>query len=120
MLNSYQIKKTRELQNFLAKKYLEKVASLIENFKNAYKCSPLQFIKANYYYFERFELDKNKILTRILTLPALVDEYNFHEFQIILDYAQYNKPLNRDWEYRNVDFILFIDGIKKDIKDYEL
>lgn len=120
MLNTYQIKKTRELQNFLAKIYLEKVGSKIENFKNLYKCSPLQFIKVNYYYFETFDLDKNKVLTRILSLPLEVEKYDFHDFQIILDYAQYNKPLNRDWEYHNVDFILFIDGIKKDIKDYVL
>lgn len=120
MLNTYQLKKTRELQNFLAKRYLEKVGSQIKNFKNSYKCSPLQFVKVNYHYFETFDLDKKKILTRILNLPHLVDEYNFHDFQIILDYVQYNKPLNRDWEYRNVDFILFIDDIKKDIKEYEL
>ena len=120
MLNTYQIKKARELQNFLAKKYLEKVDSQIKDFKNSYKCSPLQFIKVNYYYFETFGLDKDKILSRILRLPLLVDEYNFHDFQIILDYVQYNKVLNRDWEYCNVDFILFIDSIKKDIKDYEL
>lgn len=116
MLNTYQIKKTRELQNFLAKKYLEKVGSKIENFKNSYKCSPLQFIKVNYYYFEAFSLDKNKVLTRILLLPLEVEKNDFHDFQTILDYVQYNKALNRDWEYRNVDFILFIDGIKKDIK----
>ena len=120
MLNTYQIKKTRELQNFLAKKYLEKVGSQIKDFKKPYKCSPLQFIKVNYYYFETFGLDKNKVLTRILTLPLEVEKNDFHDFQIILDYAQYNKSLNRDWEYRNVDFILFIDTIKKDIKEYEL
>lgn len=120
MLNTYQIKKTRELQNFLVKKYLEKLGPQIKNFKNSYKCSPLQFIKVNYYYFDTFDLDKKKILVRILSLPTLVDEYNFHDFQIILDYVQYNKVLNRDWEYRNVNFILFIDSIKKDIKDYEL
>lgn len=116
MLNTYQIKRTRELQNFLAKKYLEKVGSQIKNFKTSYKCSALQFIKVNYYYFETFELDKNKILTRILTLPLEVEKHNFHDFQAILDYVQYNKVLNRDYEYRDVDFILFIDGIKKDIK----
>ena len=120
MLNTYQIKKTRELQNFLAKKYLEKVGSQFKDFKNSYKCSPLQFIKVNYYYFEAFGLDKNKVLTRILTLPLEVEKFNFHDFQIILNYVQYNSPLNRDWEYRNVKFILFIDGIKKDIKNYEL
>lgn len=120
MLNTYQLKKTRQLQNFLAKKYLEKVGSQIKNFKNSYKCSPLQFIKVNYYYFETFGLDKNKVLTRILSLPLEVEKNDFHNFQIILDYAQYNKVLNRDWEYRNVDFILFIDSIKKDIKNYEL
>ena len=120
MLNTYQLKKTRELQNFLAKKYLEKVESQVKNFKNSYKCSPLQFIKVNYYYFETFGLDKNKILTRILTLPLEVEKNDFHEFQIILDYVRYNKVLNRDWEYRNVNFILFIDEIKKDIKNYGL
>lgn len=120
MLNTYQIKKCRELQNFLAKKYLEKVGPQIKNFKNTYKCSPLQFIKVNYYYFETFGLDKNKILTRILSLPLEVEKASFHNFQAILDYVEYNNVLNRDWEYRNVDFIFFIDSIKKDIKEYEL
>lgn len=120
MLNTYQIKKSRELQNFLAKKYLEKVGSKIENFKNSYKCSPLQFIKFNYYYFETFGLDKNKVLARILTLPLEVEKNDFHDFQIILDYVQYNKVLNRDWEYRNADFILFITSIKNDIKGYRI
>ena len=120
MLNTYQVKKTRELQNFLAKRYIEKFASQIKGFKKSYKCSPLQFIKNNYYYFETFGMDEKKVLTRILLLPLEVEKYDFHDFQIILDYAQYNTPLNRDWEYRNADFILFIDEIKKDIKGYEL
>lgn len=120
MLNTYQIKKARELQNFLAKKYLEKIGSKIDKFKNSYKCSALQFIKLNYYYFESFGFDKNKILTRILGLPLEVEKNNFHNFQIILDYVRYNKPLNHNWVRRNVEFIFFIDSIKRDIKDHAI
>lgn len=118
MLNTYQIKKTRELQNFLAKKYLEKVDSQIKNFKNSYKCSPLQFIKVNYYYFETFGLDKNKILERILTLPLEVEKANYIYFSfLIMNLKMLNKVSYTDEKFN--EFTDYINILNMDIENYE-
>ena len=118
MLNTYQIKKTRELQNLLAKKFLEKVGPQIKGFKNSYKCTPLQFIKVNYYYFETFGIDKNKILSRILSLPLEVEKVNYIYLSFLINCLKLiNKATYTDEQFNA--FTDYINLLNLDIENYE-